>query len=59
MNHDHENSTAVFGKLAVLIAAWFGSVTLADVQIGVSIASGLAVLTYTVIKIVKELRGKE
>lgn len=59
MNHDHDNSTAaVFGKLIVLITAWLGSVTLADVQVGVSIVSGLAVLTYTVIKIIKELRGK-
>ncbi len=39
-----------FVRIALLILAWFATITLADVQIVVAILSGLAVLVYTAFK---------
>lgn len=36
-------------KSLTLIGAWLGTITLAQVQTGIAILSGLAVLVYTVI----------
>lgn len=43
MNHHQENVWEAIAKAAAWVAAWFGTVQLADVQVGVSIISGLAV----------------
>lgn len=50
MSTEHnESGAAVVMKSLALIGAWFGTVTLAQVQTFVAIISGLAVLVYTVI----------
>lgn len=57
MSTEHsDNAGAVFGKLALLVLAWLGSITLGQVQTVVGILSGLAVLGYTVFKWRKEMR---
>lgn len=63
MSSEHTDSVAAaVGKSAAVAAAWYGSVTLADVQTVIGIVSGLAVLVYTVINIYiawrDKLRGK-
>lgn len=59
MNSEHTDSVAAaVGKSAVVAAAWYGSVTLADIQTVIGIVSGLAVLVYTVINIYIAWRDK-
>lgn len=60
MNNDHDTASAIVMKTLVLIAAWFGTIKLADVQLMVSILSGLAVFVVAVLNARKLMReGKD
>lgn len=58
MNSDHESTAGSVLKIVTVIAAWFASWKLGDVQVMVAIFSGLAVLTYTVVKTYFLIRNK-
>ena len=46
---DHQHgSEEVIVRMVAVVAAWFGSITLGDVQAVVGIVSGAAVLVYTI-----------
>lgn len=61
MSTDHESTAGSILKILAVIAAWFASWKLGDVQVMVAILSGLAVLAYTLVKtyfLIKN-RGRE
>jgi ribose/xylose/arabinose/galactoside ABC-type transport system permease subunit len=58
MNADHESTAGSVLKIIAVIAAWFASWKLGDVQVVVAILSGLAVLAYTAVKTYFLIRNK-
>lgn len=49
MNDQHDSIGAAASKCIALIAAWLGTITVAQVQTSIAILSGLAVLIYTIL----------
>lgn len=58
MSEAHDSIATAVVKSGLAIAAWFGSIQLAEVQIWIGIASGSAVFIYTVINIYIAWRDK-
>ena len=59
MSQHHDTIGGVLGKAAIWIGAWFGTVTLANVQLWVSIVSGGLVGALAAVNLYKALRRKD
>lgn len=58
MTNDSGSVWAAIGKAAAWIAAWFGTIKLADVQVMVSIISGLIVGGLALLNLIVTWRDK-
>ena len=52
MTDNPDSTMGAVAQIVGVILAWLGSLKLGDIQAGVAILSGLAVLAYTVMQIV-------
>lgn len=59
MSQHHDTVGAVVGKVSLWIGAWLGTVTLASVQLWVSIVSGALVGALALVNLYKALRRKD